>query len=1588
MSNQYRCSLIGGQSLLIQCGQRLLDAGHEIVRVVSSDPQVAEWAKSRELTLADDRGDLAAALTAEPVDYLFSIVNLRLLPAAVVDFPNRMAINFHDGPLPAYSGLNVTSWALLNQENSHGVSWHQITAGIDDGDLLASAAIDIAPQETAFSLNTKCFQAGIESFESLLSQLTNDDLKPKSQAVDQAGQYCAMRDRPESAGLLDWQQPGATLEKQVRALNYGPGYANAFAVAKISGPAGLLVVDEVKATAEPQSDAPGTLLGVDPQGLRIAVANGSIILTSCRLLNGESVPAPELLSVLGVAVGDRLSLPETDATDKSYRELCGQEGFWVDQWRQFEPTPNPCQLTTTKPATMGLLKRDYSAHIGKFNNDMPPGKILAAAWLLFWGRLADSPQISIALSTPTQRGHCAVQEAQLSELFAAWLPFNWQVDYRQPAVEVLTNGLKAFTVAEHNQSFLNDLFARQPTIQPQRQWLTGTLPLLVEQVDSGAQIGGSIRSVKAAVMTLQFSPGSGKLAWHYDEESIPPSVLETTLARFEIFLGSLATETEWPVGQLPLLTEADKTHLDRLRRKAEPVDPFCVHQLIEQQVTRTPDATALIVADQQWSYAELNNLADRFSAALAAAGAGPGERVGILLERSERMLVAMLAVLKSGAAYVPLDPDYPDDRLAYMAEDAGLVCMVTSSLLAENFDWLDIDARTLLLDDLANINDELKTSIGGTVASHDLAYMIYTSGSTGKPKGVMVEHRNVVNFFSGMDQRIHPEQGKVWLSVTSISFDISVLELFWTLSRGLTLVLYADKVRGQTPSQNAADSRSMDFSLFYWNQVAPGNDPGDYRLLFESAKFGDANGFSAVWTPERHFGSFGALYPNPALTSAAVAAITENIDVRAGSCVIPLHDPIRVAEEWAMIDRMSAGRVGIAVAAGWMPNDFVLQPENFAEAKQKMFTNLEIVRKLWRGEAIERIGPKGPVSVKTQPPPIQKELPIWITTAGSIDSFKRAGELGANLLTHLLGQTIEQVSEKIKIYRAAWRDAGHQGEGRVTLLLHTLVGNQDEVKEIVRDPMKRYLASAVSLVKDAAWEFPTYEKVSAETGQTLDDYFESVEETEMDALLDFAFERYYETSGLFGSVQSLLPRVNQLKKIGVDEIGCLIDFGVDDDTVLEHLPALNELKQAANKSDELAQLREGNTASAVNIDETIADLIVNHHVTHLQCTPSQASMLVADPVSAQALGNIKVMMVGGEALSADLARQLDNQVGGKVINMYGPTETTIWSSTYELGSSPIPVTLGDPISSTSLYLLDSRQQMLPPGVPGELVIGGAGVVRGYHQRESLTAERFLPDPFSADAKGGAADLVKAQDAGRMYRTGDQVVYSQSGALMFLGRIDFQVKLRGYRIELGEIEQVLRQHVGINDAICLVREDQPGDQQLVAYLVVAGQSGNDQFLEQELRALVGAHLPEFMCPGHYQFLPRWPLTPNGKADRLALPQPTRDLGASAEAAIAPAEGLETVIAAIWSEVLRRDQVGVNENFFDIGGHSLLVVQVLQKFRDQLSQPVQLTDLFRFPTIAGLAGHLQGGDGEPDAEVSASRARGEARRAGRGRRRRPG
>ena len=631
----------------------------------------------------------------------------------------------------------------------------------------------------------------------------------------------------------------------------------------------------------------------------------------------------------------------------------------------------------------------------------------------------------------------------------------------------------------------------------------------------------------------------------YSTELFEAGTIERFCAHYLRILEAVAARPRTQVSRIPLLSAAERAELLAQPQSREPPPRELVHRLFEAQVQRTPDAPAVIDAQGTLSYKQLDQLANGLARQLREAGAGPGERVAVFLDRSRRVVTALIATLKTGAAYVPLDPRYPADRVAYLVEDCAPKVVITSEPLRG---LLAVPAQVQVV----NVQQVAPEDAPPTPApaTDSPAYLIYTSGSTGRPKGVEVPHFAVANFLRSMAREPGLTAKDRVLSVTSISFDIAALEIFLPLCNGASV------------------------------QVAPGTVTSDgFRL------------------------------------------------------------------------------------------------------------------------------------------------------AQLIDSS---------------GATVLQATP-----------------------------------------------STYRLLLEAGWE---------------------------------------------------------------------------------------------GRKD----LR---------------------------------------------------IFVGGEALPRELADKLLDR-GSELWNLYGPTETTIWSSVQRVTPGPGAVPIGHPIDHTALYILDANGEPVPRGVAGELYIGGAGVATGYFRRPELTAERFLADPFAP--------------GGRMYRTGDAARLRKGGEVDYLGRLDQQVKIRGHRIEPGEIEQVLRENAAVRDASVIAREDRPGAIRLVAYYLL-----NSPVPQADLRELCRRRLPEHMVPSAFVELQAFPLTPNGKLDRKALPKPPDDGDEAAVTAerIAPRDQLEEQLAAIWQDVLGRGAPGVRDSFFRNGGDSLLAVRLFARIQQRLGVELPLALLAEEPTIEHLAASIR-------------------------------
>ncbi len=348
----------------------------------------------------------------------------------------------------------------------------------------------------------------------------------------------------------------------------------------------------------------------------------------------------------------------------------------------------------------------------------------------------------------------------------------------------------------------------------------------------------------------------------------------------------------------------------------------------------------------------------------------------------------------------------------------------------------------------------------------------------------------------------------------------------------------------------------MDLSVMFFG--ADGADGGasaarKYDDILAVARLADELGFRAVWTPERHFQQFGQVFPAPAVLGAALAMVTSDIEIRAGSVVLPLHHPLRTVEEWSVVDNLSKGRVGVSVATGWHSTDFVLAPENYADRRANAMEQIGLIRRLWAGGSAEFPDGLGePVEVRPQPTPFSPSLPMWLTTSGSPETWVAAGRARTGVLTTVAGQTRSALVEKIASYRNAFAAApeqlGASPQGTVTLMVHAYVADSEaEVRKAVRDPLKRYFKSYVG---------------QTSTSKGADGTAPVLDEAQKEVMAEFAFERYLSWGSLLGAPEKCRDMLTDLAAMGCDEVACLVDFGLDRGDVEKSLRRIHEIHQS------------------------------------------------------------------------------------------------------------------------------------------------------------------------------------------------------------------------------------------------------------------------------------------------------------------------------------------------------------------------------------------------------------------------------------------
>jgi len=759
--HRFSAWLIGENSLVTECGAVLLDAGHEVRGIVSPDAEVRRLAANRGMNAVETGPDLTAVLGAQPFDHLFSVVNLSLLPPSVLGLPTGYAINFHDALLPRDAGVNAATWAVLNGAKRHGVTWHLMTAEADAGDILAQREFSVADTATSYSVNVACWQAGLESFRELAGQLASGRVQRVRQDLTRRT-YHGRLERPEGGLVMSWRRRVAQSCALVRACEFGQ-HPNSFGVVKMMTGSGLVIVREAAAAGMGSGAEPGTVLAAGADAVTVATADGDIRLSRFTTLDGTPLSVAGLTASYGIRAGQRLPEPDRELAETE-RAVRRNEACWLRRLTGLRPLelPSPAgrDATTARRACPVTVPAWVS-----------PLTLIAAA-LAYLGELTDESGFDVGIRVPEASG------ALLADVVPLRAP-DRDADFSRYAGDVARRLDEAA-----RGMYLRDMFARYPAL-PGR---SPALPVVME-------LPGIVADDTDAALVVRVS-ASGECVLITDE-----TVAASLAAGFAAFLAGLAADGP---RRAPLAAAAEGCD----GKASEYPRDQGVPQLIARQARLRPGHTALVFGDERISYRELWERSGRLAAYLAGNGAGNGARVGVYLERSADLLVALLAVLRAGAAYVPLDPVYPAARIAYMLDDADVALLVTQSSLER--DLAGLAARTVVLD---RCRDEIAAAgspdaAAAEICADDLAYVIYTSGSTGQPKGVQVRHGGLTNLLCSMAREPGFTADDTLLAITTICFDIAALELFLPLVAGGTVEIAPAGTVGDGDALRAQLARS------------------------------------------------------------------------------------------------------------------------------------------------------------------------------------------------------------------------------------------------------------------------------------------------------------------------------------------------------------------------------------------------------------------------------------------------------------------------------------------------------------------------------------------------------------------------------------------------------------------------------------------------------------------------------------------------------------------------------------------------------------------------------------------------------------
>ncbi|QDX94314.1 amino acid adenylation domain-containing protein [Brevibacillus laterosporus] len=1134
-----------------------------------------------------------------------------------------------------------------------------------------------------------------------------------------------------------------------------------------------------------------------------------------------------------------------------------KEQYWLSQFADEIPilhlptdfTRPPSKSFAGDHVLMELDKEETTV-INRFalENNVTPFMVLLATYHVLLAKY--SGQDDQVIGSPIAgRTHADLQN--IMGMFVNTLPFRNRVEQQESFRSFLARVKQNVLLAIEHQEYPFEELVQKLDVERnvERNPLFDTM-LILQNMESkeltldDARISQSVFPTKTSKfdLTLEAKEKEGRYHFRleYCKDLFYKKTGEQLLKHFINLLKIVTKNPDLTFGRVDFLLPEEKNQLlVEFNHTAMSYDrDKTIHQLFADRVKLSPNQIAVICEERSLTYQEVDAQANQIAHYLLEHHqVKPNQLIGILIERSELMLIAMLGILKAGAAYVPIDPVLPDERIKVIVNEAKISVVLSTTRFVHQLNALQWECPTfttfVCLD-----NDEIN-AIESSQTNELIDQKLWNHiGSVGKDE---IAIGGWVSSFTGQP----------FSQVEMSEYSKNVLHKLKPHLNSRTRVLEIGCSSGLT--------------------------------MFELAPY------------------VGSYYG----TDLSSVIIEKNRQ---------------------KMEREGVSNIKLATLAAHQINQ--LKERDFdvviLNSVIQYFPNYNYLRFVL-ARALEMLGKNGILFIGDIMDLTLKEEMIQ-----SLTDFKRAQvDEKYRTKTEFTSELFisrsfleDWLEENAEVTHVAFSKKEHSIENELTRYRYDALFNVD--KECFRED---------ALAKqDVATRHKNQHGVSIITGHPTDEINTPVP---ANSLSYVCF-----TSGSTGK-----PKGVMIEHRGVHNF---IEAAVKVIPYQEgkRLVSVTNISFDVLVLETFVPLVKGVTVIIATESEQrdprrLSELIINNETSMIQVTPSRLQLLMNDEGCHNSLSLLEVIMIGGEAFSTVQLKGLQSITHAKLFNLYGPTETTVYSTIADLTGKET-VTIGQPIGNTSIYIVDKEKNVVPIGVQGELCIAGDGVARGYLYRPDLTFEKFVPDPFDVE-----------DNSARMYCTGDLARWREDGTLEYLGRSDHQVKIRGYRIELGEIEERLQSHEEITEAVVLISEDTFGNKTLIAYIV-----SQTQLSAAPLRDFVKEALPEYMVPAHFVQIDKMPLTPSGKADRKSLEKTTTKL-ATGTAFVAASNEVEEVLLSIWEELLGVTGFGIHDNFFDLGGNSLLLVRMHSLVDEKYPNRVTVTDMFTYPSI-GKISHILHGD----------------------------